>query len=272
MLNARKTSVEAAPARIPGAGADAVLAIEGLRKVWPDGTVGVDEVSLAVPAGEIVAILGGSGAGKSTLLRAAARLIEPTAGRVRVGDRDLGAARGRALARARASIGFVFQQFNLIGSYTALDNVLAARISHVGFWRGLVGRFGERDRAIALDCLARVGMSDKAGALARDLSGGQQQRVAIARAFAQEPRALFADEPTASLDPKLAEVVLALLHGYCKAHHVPALINVHTIEHARRFADRVIGLRKGRIVHDGPPRALDQAALDAIYGTADEAA
>jgi len=270
MLNVRKTGVDADPPRSFGAH-DAVLAIERLRKVWPDGTVGLDEVSLAVPAGQIVAILGGSGAGKSTLLRAAARLIEPTAGRVRVGDRDLGAAHGRALARARASIGFVFQQFNLIGSYTVLANVLAARISHVSWWRGLVGRFGARDRDIALDCLGRVGMREKAGALARDLSGGQQQRVAIARAFAQEPRALFADEPTASLDPKLAEIVLELLHGYCKTQKVPVLINVHTIEHARKWADRVIGLRKGRIVHDGPASALDQAALDAIYGSGDEA-
>ncbi len=269
MVIVRKTSVDPAPPRSFGAG-EAVIAIEGLRKVWPDGTLGLDEVSLAVPAGQMVAILGGSGAGKSTLLRAAARLVEPSAGRVRVGDRELSSARGRALARARASIGFVFQQFNLIGSYTVLTNVLAARISHVGWWRGLAGRFAARDRDIALDCLDRVGMREKAGALARDLSGGQQQRVAIARAFAQEPRALFADEPTASLDPKLAETVLELLHGYCKTQNVPVLINVHTIEHARRWADRVIGLKKGRIVHDGPASALDQAALDTIYGTGDD--
>ncbi|MGZ3429592.1 MAG: phosphonate ABC transporter ATP-binding protein [Polyangia bacterium] len=272
-MTARKSFVEATPPRSFGANAlEPVISIEGLGKVWPDGTLGIEDVSLEVPAGEIVAILGGSGAGKSTLLRAAARLVEPTAGRVRIGDRDLEAARGRALARARAAIGFVFQQFNLIGSYTVLANVLTARISHVSYWRGLVGRFGAADRAIALRCLADVGMRDKAQSLARDLSGGQQQRVAIARAFAQEPRALFADEPTASLDPKLSETVLALLHGYCKSKRVPALINVHTIEHARRYADRVIGLRRGRLVHDGPAAALDQAALDAIYGTGDEAA
>ena len=269
MLDVRKTSVEPASPRSVGAN-DAVIAIEGLRKVWPDGTVGLEEVSLAVPAGQMVAILGGSGAGKSTLLRAAARLVEPTAGRVRVGDRDLGAARGRALARARASIGFVFQQFNLIGSYSVLDNVLTARLSHVGYWRGLIGRFGSADREIALACLGDVGMRDKARALARDLSGGQQQRVAIARAFAQEPRALFADEPTASLDPKLSETVLELLRRYCKSKAVPVLINVHTIEHARRYADRVIGLRKGRLVYDGPAATLDQAALDTIYGTGDD--
>jgi phosphonate transport system ATP-binding protein len=249
---------------------DPVIAIERLRKVWPDGTVALDDVSLDVPAGELVAILGGSGAGKSTLLRAAARLIEPTSGRVRVGDRELTSARGRALARSRASIGFVFQQFNLIRSYTVLANVLTARIAHVSWLRGLAGVFAEGDRAIALKCLDDVGLRDKAMSQARDLSGGQQQRVAIARAFAQEPRALFADEPTASLDPKLAEIVLELLRGYCKSNGVPVVINVHTVEHARRYADRVIGLRKGRVVHDGAASALDQATLDAIYGSGED--
>jgi phosphonate transport system ATP-binding protein len=247
-----------------------VISIEALRKVWPDGAVAVDGVTLAVPAGQIVAILGGSGAGKSTLLRAAARLIEPTAGRVRVGARDLTMARGRELARARAAIGFVFQQFNLIRSYTVLENVLTARISHLGFLRGLIGLHGEQDRAIALQCLTDVGMREKAGALVRELSGGQQQRVAIARAFAQRPEALFADEPTASLDPKLSDTVLELLRGYCRTNGVPVLINVHTVEQARRLADRVIGLRRGRIVHDGPAASLDQVALDTIYGGGDE--
>jgi phosphonate transport system ATP-binding protein len=243
------------------------ITIEHLAKRWPDGTVALDDVSLAIPGGEVVAILGRSGAGKSTLLRCAARLIEPTAGRVRVGDVEITAARGRALARARAAIGFVFQQFNLIRSYTVLDNVLVARLAHVGWWQGLVGLFSAEDRALALRCLADVGMADKAHALARELSGGQQQRVAIARAFAQQPRALFADEPTASLDPRLSETVLSMLRRYGRDNGVPVLINVHTIEHARRFADRVIGLRAGRLVHDGPAGALDDAAVAAIYAT-----
>jgi phosphonate transport system ATP-binding protein len=234
----------------------AVLAIEGLSKVWPDGTVAVDDVSLDVQAGEMVAILGGSGAGKSTLLRAAARLVEPDRGRVSVGEHDLTAANGHALAQARAAIGFVFQQFNLVRTLSALDNVLCGRIAHTSWWRGLVGAFGAHDRQVAAKCLAEVGMADKAAALAHDLSGGQQQRVAIARAFAQEPRALFADEPTASLDPKLAETVMALLQRYCRANAVPVLINVHTVEHARAFADRVVGMRKGRARARDPEEAV----------------
>src|SRR4051812_32961308 len=130
------------------------ITIEALSKVWPNGATALNKVSLTVPPGEIVAILGRSGAGKSTLLRCASRLIEPTAGRVRIGDLDVTAAQGRDLARARAQIGFVFQQFNLVKSYTALRNVLAGRIAHVGFWRGLAGVFPARDRDLAEKCLA----------------------------------------------------------------------------------------------------------------------
>jgi phosphonate transport system ATP-binding protein len=170
----------------------------------------------------------------------------------------------------RGAIGFVFQQFNLVRSYTALENVLTARIAHVDYLRGLIGLFGPRERAIAMSCLADVGMADRAQAVVHELSGGQQQRVAIARAFAQEPHALFADEPTGSLDPRLADTVMELIQRYARAHTVPVLINVHTIEHARRYADRVVGLRRGRLVYDGPARPLDQGVLDRIYGGAED--
>jgi phosphonate transport system ATP-binding protein len=246
------------------------IRIDALSKTWPDGTVALRDVSLRVEAGEVVAILGGSGAGKSTLLRCASRLVEPTEGRIEIGGADLRAARGRALAKARASIGFVFQQFNLVRSYTALQNVLLGRIAHVGFTRGLLGWFGPHDQALARRALADVGLTEKAGALARELSGGQQQRVAIARAFAQQPKAIFADEPTASLDPKLADTVMELLRRYGKRESVPVLVNVHTIEHARRFADRAIGLRRGAVLFDGSIDRLDDAALEVIYGDAGE--
>lgn len=246
------------------------IVIERLRKVWPDGTVALDDVSVSVQPGEILAILGPSGSGKSTLLRCASRIVEPTAGSVRIAGVDITAARGKALARARASIGFVFQQFHLLRSYTALDNVLLARISHVSWWRGLLGLFPPSDRALAAQCLADVGMADKSRSLVRELSGGQQQRVAIARAFAQQPLALFADEPTASLDPPLADTVLTLLRDYGKTRNVPVLINVHTVDHARRFADRVVGLRRGRLVHDGPASRLDDTVLRTIYSAPEE--
>jgi len=247
---------------------DGGIRIEALRKTFPDGTVGLDDVSVTLRPGELVAILGRSGAGKSTLLRCAARLIEPTSGKVTIGATDMTAARGRALYRARGRVGFVFQQFNLVRSYTAMENVLVARMTHAPWLRATLGLWRESDRAIARRCLAEVGLSEKVDAVARDLSGGQQQRVAIARAFAQEPAALFADEPTASLDPQLAVVVLELLRDYGRRHAVPVLINVHTVDHARRYADRVIGLAQGRLVHDGPAAGLTDEVVTSIYGGA----
>ncbi len=241
------------------------LRVEGLGRRWPDGTVGLHPLTLSVPGGEVVAILGRSGAGKSTLLRCASRLIEPTEGRVFVGAQELTGLRGRALARARGRVGFVFQQFNLIRSYTAMENVLVARVGHAPWLRGLVGLWSEADREVAAKSLREVGLGEKLHALARELSGGQQQRVAVARAFAQEPAALFADEPTASLDPQLAATVLSMLRDYGKGRGVPVLMNVHTIELARRYADRVIGLRDGRLVHDGPAASLSDDDVKTIY-------
>jgi phosphonate transport system ATP-binding protein len=250
----------------------ASIRIEKLSKRWPDGSVGIDEIDLEVPGGQFVAILGRSGAGKSTLLRCATRLIEPTGGRVFVGDTEITSARGRALAHARSRVSFVFQQFNLVRSYTALENVLVARLGHVGWWRGLLGLWTPHDREVAARALGDVGLGNKVDALARELSGGQQQRVAVARAFAQEPSAIFADEPTASLDPHLAATVLELLRNYGRAREVPVLVNVHTIEHARKYADRVIGLNRGKLVHDAPASELSDTAVERIYAAPQEKA
>ncbi len=244
------------------------IRIEGLTKTWPDGSHGLEDVSLTIPGGQFVAILGRSGAGKSTLLRCAARLVEPTAGRVFVGDTEVTAAKGRDLYRARGRVGFVFQQFNLVRSYTAMDNVLVARLAHTPWWKGLLGLWSDADRDLARRCLTEVGLGEKLHALARELSGGQQQRVAVARAFAQEPGAIFADEPTASLDPQLAVVVLELLRDYGRRRAVPVLVNVHTLDHARRYADRVVGMSRGRLVHDGPADGLTDEVVHRIYGGA----
>ncbi|MBL8603259.1 MAG: phosphonate ABC transporter ATP-binding protein [Myxococcales bacterium] len=244
------------------------LTLRDLTRRWPDGTLGIDlsGQSLVFEPGEMTAILGPSGAGKSTLLRCASRLIEPSTGEVTLGELALTCLKGRALSRARGQIGFVFQQFNLVRSYSALDNVLVARARHVSWARGLLGLWREVDVALARRCLDEVGLAEKHQSLARELSGGQQQRVAVARAFAQEPQAIFADEPTASLDPQLSATVLGLLRRYGQRESVPVLINVHTIEHARRYCDRVIGMRAGRVVFDGPSSTLSDAAVNEIYG------
>lgn len=247
------------------------LRVERLSKRWPNGTVALRDIDLTVAPNEFVAILGGSGAGKSTLLRCIARLIEPSEGKVTVDGVDVTATKGDALTKARSRVGFVFQQFNLVPKYTALENVLLARVSRRPFWAGMLGRFTDEDRSIARTALERVGLADKLDSPARELSGGQQQRVAVARAFAQEPRLLLADEPTASLDPRLAEVVLELLRDYGRSNNVAVLVNVHAIEHARTFATRVVGLAKGGVVFDGAASALDERAIETIYGAKDSA-
>lgn len=241
------------------------LTVTSLRKVWPNKTVALSDVSLTVDQHEFVAIMGGSGSGKSTLLRCIAQLTPVTAGVITLNGQTLTDLRGKALSRARSRIGFVFQQFNLVQRYTALENVLLARVSQHSWFSGILGRWTAEDLKCAKEALVHVGLEDKLNAPARELSGGQQQRVAIARAFAQQPTLILADEPTASLDPKLAETVLTLLKEYGKSQGVPVLVNVHTVEHARSFASRVIGLHKGTLTHDGPVETLTEQTLSHIY-------
>lgn len=226
------------------------IRIEKLRKAWPDGSVGLDDVDLTVPGGQFVAILGRSGAGKSTLLRTAARLIEPTSGRVFVGGYDVTAATGRELYRARARVGFVFQQFNLVKSYTALDNVLAARVSHAPWLRGLIGLWSEHDREVARRCLTEVGLGDKIDALARELSGGQQQRVAIARALINDPVLLLADESTGNLDTRTSIEILGIFQRLNDAG-ITIVMVTHENDVAQ-YARRIIVMRDGRIRSDTP--------------------
>jgi phosphonate transport system ATP-binding protein len=241
------------------------LTVKSLHKVWPNKTVALRDVSLSVERDEFVAILGGSGAGKSTLLRCIAQLTAVTEGTVTLNGQTLTQLRGKSLTKARSHIGFVFQQFNLVPRYTALENVLLARVAKRPWLAGLLGRWTAQDVSFATECLARVGLDDKLHAPARELSGGQQQRVAIARVFAQQPALILADEPTASLDPKLAETVLTLLKEYGQSQSIAVLVNVHTVEHARTFATRVLGLHRGVVTHDGPITTLTEATLSHIY-------
>jgi phosphonate transport system ATP-binding protein len=245
---------------------DRGLEIRNLSKQFPNGTHALIEVDLDVPVGQIAAVIGPSGAGKSTLLRCINRLAVPTAGTIRLGGTDLGALRGRELARARRGIGFVFQQFNLIRSYTVLDNVLSGRIGYNPMWRNLLRSYSDEDVAIAREAVVSVGLADKMDIPARELSGGQQQRVSIARVFAQQPALILADEPTASLDPALAGQVLELLVSLSRQKCASVLLNLHQIELAERYCDRVIAMRAGEIVWDGVPAALTREVLRSIYG------
>lgn len=242
-----------------------MIQFDHVSKVYPNGVVGLDDVTLTIPDGEFVAIIGRSGAGKSTLLRAVNRMHGISSGRLTVNDIDVNALRGKDLRSFRRSIGMVFQSFNLVTRTTVIKNVLAARVPDIPFWRVVFGVFPRKDKLIALESLDKVGILDKAYIRADQLSGGQQQRVALARTLAQEPKIILADEPVAALDPVTAKQVMQDFVRINREMNISILLNIHHVELALEYADRVIGIRAGRIVYDGPANEVDQTVLDTIY-------
>jgi phosphonate transport system ATP-binding protein len=247
----------------------ALLAVEGLAKVYPGGQRALDGVSFSVERPEVVAIIGSSGAGKSTLIRCINRLVEPTAGSVRLGGLDVVAAPRAELRRIRRRIGMIFQEFNLVERLTVMENVLSGRLGSVGFFTALLRRYPPADISSAFALLDRVGLEGYHDQRADALSGGQRQRVGIARALMQDPDLLLVDEPTASLDPKTARQIMRLICELATERSRPALVNIHDVALAQDFAHRIIGLRQGRVVFDAPPAALTPDVLTEIYGAED---
>lgn len=226
----------------------------------------VDGVTLNFRPGEFVGVIGRSGAGKSTLLRLINRLNDPTEGSITFGDEDVTALRGKALRNWRAECAMIFQQFNLVGRLDVLTNVLIGRVDMRGPLKSLLGLFNEEDRAAAVAALQRVDMLPQALQRAETLSGGQQQRVAIARALVQQPRIVLADEPIASLDPRNAARVMDLLRAINHEDGLTVLCNLHTIDVARAYCDRIVAMQAGRVVFDGSPAQLTKGLLREIYG------
>ncbi|HZQ97772.1 MAG TPA: phosphonate ABC transporter ATP-binding protein [Chloroflexota bacterium] len=243
-----------------------MLRIEHLTKIYPNGTKALDDVSLTVPDGEFLVIVGLSGSGKSTLLRSINRLIEPTSGKIFLDGIDVTAASPQQLRRIRLEIGMIFQQFNLVRRQSVLTNVLSGRLGYVATTPSLLRRFPAADLERARHNLSRVGILDKAQQRADTLSGGQQQRVAIARALMQEPKLMLADEPVASLDPATSHSVMRYLEEINREDGITVIANLHFLSLARRYATRVVALKAGRIVFDGPPTEIDETRFRAIYG------
>jgi phosphonate transport system ATP-binding protein len=241
------------------------LRIEKLTKSYGKGEPVLRGLDLAVNGSGITAIIGSSGAGKSTLLRCINRLVEPTSGTIELNGTDLTRLNSAALRAARRSIGMIFQGFNLIERLTVMENVLAGRLGYVNFWQAATRSYPQADIDRAYGLLQRVGMEEFVNQRASDLSGGQRQRVGVVRALMQDPSVLLADEPTASLDPRTSEQIMALTQELSTEMKLPVLINIHNVDQARTYADRIVGLRFGRIVFDGAPEKLDDAALDLIY-------
>ncbi len=252
----------------PAAGPGPVIEIAGLRVELAD-TIALAGIDLAIRPGEFVVVIGRSGAGKTTLLRAINRLVEPTAGSVRVDGRRVTGAGPGELRAVRRRIGMIFQQFNLVRRASVMTNVLAGRLGYVPPLASVLGRFPEADRRLALACLAQVGLAGYAERRADTLSGGEQQRVAIARALAQEPGVILGDEPTASLDPGLTASIMDLLRGINAERGLTLVISQHQLETALAYGTRVVALRAGRIVFDGPPSAVTPAVVSAVYAEKD---
>ena len=246
-----------------------MIEFDHVSKVYANGTVGLDDVTLTIQDGEFVAIIGRSGAGKSTLLRTVNRMHQITSGKLTVNGTDVSALSGKRLRKFRRGIGMVFQSFNLVTRTSVIKNVLSACVPDMPFWRVLLGAFRKEDKIKALESLEKVGILDKAYVRADQLSGGQQQRVALARTLTQDPQIILADEPVAALDPVTARQVMQDFVRINQEMGISILLNIHNVELALEYADRIIGIRSGRIVYDGPSANVDQAVLDTIY--ADEA-
>jgi len=243
-----------------------MLRIEKLCKTYPNGTRALVDVDITVPTGQFVAVIGLSGSGKSTLMRCVNRLVEPTSGRVFLDDVEITAAGPGELRQARRRIAMVFQHFNLVNRANVLTNVLSGRLGYTRALPSLFRVFSTEDKDAADACLSRVGLLEKRDQRASTLSGGQQQRVGIARALMQKPELILADEPVASLDPATAHSVLDHLETMNKRDGMTILCNLHFLSLARRYADRVVGLKEGRIVFDGLPEEMDDTRFKEVYG------
>jgi phosphonate transport system ATP-binding protein len=226
----------------------------------------VNDVSIEIPPGQMVGVIGSSGAGKSTLLRLINRLIEPSSGRMEFNGEDVGTLTGKALLHWRTRCAMIFQQFNLVDRLDVLTNVLVGRLGRHGTVSSLFKMFSKTEKAMAIQALDGLEMAQTALQRADTLSGGQQQRVAIARALMQEPELMLADEPIASLDPRNAETVMDALKGINSRYGITVICNLHHLETARKYCDRIIGMRFGCLVFDGAPSELTDAATKELYG------
>jgi phosphonate transport system ATP-binding protein len=245
---------------------DTALRIVELTKEYRRGVPVLTRISLDIAPRGTTAIIGPSGTGKSTLIRCVNRLVEPTSGQIHFDGQDLTRLRGTALRIARRRIGMVFQEYNLVERLTVMENLLSGRLGYVSPLNAWMRRFPSSDIERAFELLDEVGLSGFAQQRADSLSGGQRQRVGIARAIMQDPGLLLADEPTSSLDPKTSVEIMGLMRDVAARHSIPVLVNMHDVELAKRFADRIVGLSGGVVVFDGSPKDLGDAMLMQIYG------
>ena len=246
-----------------------LLEIHNLSKDYR-GVPALTDVNLSVKKGEFVAVIGRSGAGKSTLLRCINRMVEPTIGRIRFdGEEVLTLPRNR-LRSLRTKVGMIFQHYNLVPRLTVAENVLHGRLGFKSTWAGLFGLYSDTEKRRAWDLLVQLGLEAQVHQRCDLLSGGQKQRVGIARALIQDPRLILCDEPIASLDPSSAKVIMDHLRRISDESGITILINLHQVDVAVQYADRIVGIRAGRVEYDGTPKKLNKKTISHIYGSDSE--
>jgi phosphonate transport system ATP-binding protein len=243
-----------------------MIELKNLSLVYPNGHEALKNINIKIEEGEFVVIVGLSGAGKSSLIRSINRLVTPTSGELLIDGTDILPLKDRQLKKVRTEIGMIFQNYNLVKRMSVLRNVLAGRLGNTGTIRSLLGLFPREDVELAMNSLERVGIGEKAYVRADQLSGGQQQRVSIARALTQKPKIILADEPIASLDPPTSHQVMKDLKRINREDKITTLVNLHFIDMAMEYADRIIGMRAGEVVYDGPVNTVTEKTFEEIYG------
>lgn len=242
-----------------------MIEFKNVYKTYPNGFTALKDIDLKIEQGEFVAVIGLSGAGKSTILRCINRMHDITKGSLTVDGIDVSALKGKELRRYRRKVGMIFQSFNLVSRSTAIKNVLTADVPDMPFLKVLFGIFSKEQKMRALESLDKVGILEKAYTRCDQLSGGQQQRVALARTLNQNPQIILADEPVSSLDPILARQVLQDFVRINKDYNITILLNIHHVDLALQYCDRIIGIREGQIVFDGPASTITQEQIDEVY-------
>lgn len=242
-----------------------LLTIKHLVKIYGKDTRALDGISLDFYPGEFIVVIGPSGAGKSTLIRCINRLVDPSEGEIIFDEQHLEKLGGRKLRKERSKIGMIFQHYNLVGRTNVIKNVLHGRLSNTPLYKSLFGLYPHEDKKEAVDILEKVGLKDQIYKRADELSGGQMQRVGICRAILQRPKLLLADEPIASLDPLSANIVMQQLHMVSSEKKLTCIVNLHQVEYAKKYATRIIGIKKGKVVFDGIPSQLSDEMVRYIY-------
>lgn len=246
---------------------EVILKASNIHKTYPNGVKALNDISFEIKHGEFVVVIGPSGSGKSTLLRSINKLVELTSGSIMIDGEEMLGKKGRSLRLIRRKVAMIFQHYNLVYRLSVLQNVLHGRLGYMSNLRGILGQYSEEDKLKAIEVLKEMELGDYIYNRAADLSGGQKQRVGIARAIMQDPKIILCDEPIASLDPSSSKIIMDMIFNMAKKRNITCITNLHQIDVALKYATRIIGLSRGKIVFDDTPDKLDNKMIETIYGT-----